>query len=152
DGDTWYVVMELLEGESLAERLVLGPIPWRGAAEIASGVAEGLSAAHGKGIIHRDLKPQNLFLTRDGRVKILDFGLARREPDPATESVTHALTQDGTTPGTILGTVGYMSPEQVRGDPLDLRTDLFSLGCVLHEMLTGLRAFRRRTPAETMAA
>ncbi len=152
DGETHYVVTELLEGASLDERLALGPLPWRTAAEIAMGVAEGLSAAHAKGIIHRDLKPPNLFLTRDGRVKILDFGLARREPGPATQSMTHALTQDGTTPGTILGTVGYMSPEQVRGDPLDLRTDLFSLGCVLHEMLTGQRAFRRRTPAETMAA
>ncbi len=152
DGATSYVVMELLEGESLGERLLLGPVPWRGAAEIAMGVAEGLSAAHAKGIVHRDLKPQNLFLTRDGRVKILDFGLARREPTPAAESATQAMTQEGTTPGTILGTVGYMSPEQVRGDPTDVRTDLFSLGCVLHEMLTGERAFRRRTPAETMAA
>jgi len=152
DGETRYVVMELLEGESLAERLLLGPIPWRTAAEIAMGVCEGLSAAHAKGIVHRDLKPQNLFLTREGRVKILDFGLARREPGPATQSGTAALTEDGTTPGTILGTVGYMSPEQVRGDPLDLRTDLFSLGCVLREMLTAQRAFRRRTAAETMAA
>jgi serine/threonine-protein kinase len=152
DGETHYVVMELLEGESLAERLVLGPLPWRTAAEIAVGIAEGLSAAHAKGIVHRDLKPQNLFLTRDGRVKILDFGLARREPGPETQSVSHALTQESTTPGTVLGTVGYMSPEQVRGDPVDLRTDLFSLGCVVHEMLTGQRAFRRRTPAETMAA
>ena len=152
DGGTRYVVMELLEGENLAERLVRGPIPWRTAVEIALSVVEGLSAAHAKGIIHRDLKPQNLFLTRDGRVKILDFGLARRDPEGAADGGTQELTQDGTTPGTVLGTVGYMSPEQLRGDPVDARTDLFSLGCVLFEMRTGLRAFRRRTPAETMAA
>jgi len=152
DGGTRYVVMELLEGENLAERLARGPIPWRTAVEIALSVAEGLSAAHAKGIIHRDLKPQNLFLTRDGRVKILDFGLARRDPERTADGGTQELTQDGTTPGTVLGTVGYMSPEQLRGDPLDARTDLFSLGCVLFEMRTGLRAFRRRTPAETLAA
>jgi len=152
DGGISYVVMELLEGESVADRLLSGPIPWRTAAEISMGIAEGLSAAHAKGIVHRDLKPQNLFLTREGRAKILDFGLARRESSPPTQSGTQALTEEGTTPGTVLGTVGYMSPEQVRGDPLDLRTDLFSLGCVLREMLTARRAFRRRTAAETMAA
>ncbi len=151
-GDTSYVVLELLEGESMSERLLRGPIPWRHAAEIAIAIADGLSAAHAKGIVHRDLKPQNLFLTREDRVKILDFGLARREQTSSGESVTQAMTEEGTSPGTILGTIGYMSPEQVLGDPADWRTDLFSLGCVLHEMLTGNRAFRRRTPAETMAA
>ena len=108
DGGISYVVMELLEGESVADRLLSGPIPWRTAAEISMGIAEGLSAAHAKGIVHRDLKPQNLFLTREGRAKILDFGLARRESSPPTQSGTQALTEEGTTPGTVLGTVGYM--------------------------------------------
>ena len=152
EGGTSYVVTELLEGETLTDRVLRGPTPWRHAAEIAIGIADGLSAAHAKGIVHRDLKPSNLFLTQDDRVKILDFGLARRDRLSSGESVTQAMTQEGTSPGTILGTIGYMSPEQVLGDPADWRTDLFSLGCVLHEMLTGNRAFRRRTPAETMAA
>jgi eukaryotic-like serine/threonine-protein kinase len=147
-----YAVMELLEGETLAERVLQGPIPWRRCVEIAAAVAEGLSAAHAKGIVHRDLKPQNLFLTADDRVKILDFGLARRDQAIGANEETSAPTQDGTLPGTVLGTVGYMSPEQVCGDPVDARTDIFSLGCVLYEMVTGQRAFRRRTAAETLAA
>ncbi len=152
EGGIAYAVTELLEGETVTDRLLQGPIPWRRAAEIGVAVAEGLSAAHARGIMHRDLKPQNLFLTTDDRVKILDFGLARREQVVSAEEQTSAPTQTGTVPGTVLGTVGYMSPEQVRGDPTDVRTDIFSLGCVLYEMVTGKRAFRRRTAADTMAA
>ena len=146
-----YAVMELLEGESLRASVAQGPIPWRRAVEIGIAVADGLSAAHVRGIVHRDLKPDNVFLTSDDRVKILDFGLARHERPVNADPLTSAPTATGTEPGTVMGTVGYMSPEQVRGDSMDSRTDIFSFGCVLHEMLTGRRAFQRRTWAETMA-
>ena len=146
-----YTVMELLEGQSLRARIGQGPLPWRRAAEIGIAVADGLAAAHSKGIVHRDVKPDNVFLTTDDRVKILDFGLARLER-PAADPLTAAPTATATEPGTLMGTVGYMSPEQVRGDAMDARTDIFSFGCVLHEMLTGRRAFQRRTAADTMAA
>ncbi len=152
EGPVAYAVTELLEGETVADRLLQGPLPWRRAAEISIAVAEGLSAAHVKGIIHRDLKPQNLFLTTDDRVKILDFGLARRDQPISADDATAAPTQTGTMPGTVLGTVGYMSPEQVRGEPTDARTDLFAFGCLLYEMASGQRAFHRRTAADTMAA
>src|SRR5688572_12667165 len=148
-----YSVMELLEGETLGSRLTHGPLPVRKAVDIASQIARGLAAAHDKQIAHRDLKPENVFLTPDGGVKILDFGLARSMAGQGeltrVESPTMA---PATTPGTVLGTVGYMSPEQVRGEPTDHRTDIFSLGCVLYEMLTGHRAYRRDTAAETMSA
>ena len=149
-----YLVEELLDGESLRERLGRERLAWRRAVEIAAAVADGLAAAHGRGIVHRDLKPENLFVTREGLVKILDFGLARREPE---EDLAHATTlssggADATLPGTVLGTVGYMAPEQVRGEPADSRSDIFALGCVLFEMLTGSRAFARGSAAETMAA
>jgi serine/threonine protein kinase/Tol biopolymer transport system component len=154
EGATAYAVMELLEGATLREELRGGPLPVRRAAELAAHVAEGLAAAHEKGVVHRDLKPENLFVTRDGRLKVLDFGLAREEggagpPGSGTESPTLVRETD---PGTVVGTVGYMSPEQVRGDSVDHRSDIFSLGCVLHEMLTGRRAFLRDTSAETMTA
>jgi eukaryotic-like serine/threonine-protein kinase len=145
-----YAVMELLEGETLRERLRVGALPARKAAECAAQVARGLAAAHEKGIVHRDLKPENLFLTTDGHVKILDFGLARGATlrgDTSSPTVSRH-----TDPGTVLGTAGYMSPEQVRGKEADHRSDIFSLGCVLHEMLTGRRAFARDTAAETMTA
>ena len=151
DGGTAYAVMELLVGQTLRERLVEGPLPLRKALEYGQQIATGLAAAHEKGIVHRDLKPENLFLTSDGRVKILDFGLARvvpAEPED-TQSPTAAA---GTEPGTIMGTVGYMSPEQVRGKPADARSDIFSLGSVLYEMLSGERAFLGDSAAETMAA
>ncbi|MBN2200192.1 MAG: protein kinase [Candidatus Aminicenantes bacterium] len=152
EGETAYAVTELLEGETLRERLERERLPWRRAAEIAAAVAEGLAAAHGAGIIHRDLKPENIFLTGDGRVKILDFGLAVVDPSRSAGGATLSYETPATTPGSVLGTVGYMAPEQVRGRPADARSDIFSLGCVLYEMLTGRRAFKRDTPAETMTA
>ena len=151
EGTTAYAVMELLSGQTLRERLEEGSLPQRKALEYALQVAHGLAAAHEKGIVHRDLKPENLFLTSDGRIKILDFGLAKvteaRSED--TRSPTAAAV---TEPGTVMGTAGYMSPEQVRGRPVDRRSDIFSLGSILYEMLTGERAFRGDSAAETMAA
>jgi serine/threonine protein kinase len=147
-----YAVMELLEGETLRSRLSKGPLPLREAVEIGAAIADGLAAAHAKGIIHRDLKPENLFLTADGRVKILDFGLARITPLPDSQSETGPYVPAQTDAGIVMGTVGYMSPEQVRGQPADARCDLFSFGCVLYEMVTGRRAFQRETAAETMTA
>ncbi|HUG90251.1 MAG TPA: serine/threonine-protein kinase, partial [Planctomycetaceae bacterium] len=145
-----YAVMELLEGETLRGRLSKGPLPWREVVEIGAAIADGLAAAHAKGIVHRDLKPENLFLTNDGRVKILDFGLARVTPQPSRQSQTAHYDPLETHAGTVLGTVGYMSPEQVRGQPAEASSDLFSLGCVLHELVTGQRAFRRDSAVETM--
>src|SRR5881296_3227294 len=145
-----YAVTELLEGETLRTRLAQSPIPWRKVVEIGTAVAEGLAAAHSKGIIHRDLKPENIFLTSDGRVKILDFGLARWKPKPSAPADAAASTE--TEAGTVMGTVGYMSPEQIRGIAADAPSDIFSLGCVLYEMVTGRRAFARSTAPETMSA
>jgi Tol biopolymer transport system component len=149
-----YLVSELLEGVSLRERLQSGPLKAREAIDYAAQVARGLAAAHQKGIVHRDLKPDNLFLTRDGRVKILDFGLARLNlPASATGDKTSAPTLPAATdPGVVMGTVGYMSPEQVRGVPADNRSDLFAFGATLYEMLSGQRAFRRETAVETLNA
>ena len=141
DGETVYAVTELLVGETLRERLQEGPLPQRKALEYALQVAQGLAAAHEKGVVHRDLKPENLFLTSDGRVKILDFGLAKM-PEPAAENTRSPTAVAVTEPGAVMGTVGYMSPEQVRGKPLDKRSDIFSLGTILYEMLTGQKAFR----------
>ncbi|HSG02003.1 MAG TPA: protein kinase [Vicinamibacterales bacterium] len=145
-----YAVMELLEGETLRARLAAGPLPSRKVVQIGIEIAHGLAAAHGGGIVHRDLKPENVFVTSDGRVKILDFGLARALAPAGDE--TSAPTARQTDPGTVLGTVGYMSPEQVKGRPADHRSDIFALGCVLFELATGRRAFHRETPAETMTA
>ncbi len=148
-----FAVVELLEGETLRERLAEGPLPVRKAIEIGGQIAGGLAAAHDKGIVHRDLKPENVFVTRDGHVKILDFGLARfGAATPGGEKTLTSVPGDGTTPGLVLGTVGYMAPEQVRGLPADQRSDIFALGCVLYEMLAGARAFGRASGAETMAA
>ena len=148
---TAFAVMELLDGETLRDRLSHGALPARKAGEIGAQIAQGLAAAHERGIVHRDLKPENVFITTDGRVKVLDFGLARHER-PAGEG-THSPTRTrGTDAGTVLGTVGYMSPEQVKGQPADARSDIFSFGAVLYEMLTGRRAFKRDTSAETMTA
>ncbi len=149
-----YVVSELLEGETLRSRLASGPLPPRKASDYAVQIARGLSAAHGKGIVHRDLKPENLFVTKDGRVKILDFGLAKLTLTeaggaPLTEMPTAAA---DTEPGVVLGTLGYMSPEQVRGQTVDSRSDIFSFGAVLYEMLCGKRAFTGSSAADTMSA
>jgi Tol biopolymer transport system component len=146
-----FLVSELLEGMTLREKLEAGPLPVRRAIENALGIAQGLAAAHEKGIVHRDLKPENVFLTRDGRVKVLDFGLAKLvRPEERNET---ALTlASSTLPGMVMGTVGYMSPEQVRGEASDARSDIFSFGAVLYEMMTGKRAFKRDTSAETMTA
>jgi serine/threonine-protein kinase len=146
-----YAVMELLDGGTLRDRLRAVGIDWRKALEIGAGVADGLAAAHARGIVHRDLKPENLFLTRDGVVKILDFGLARTGLPDASDRAAVTVTVE-TQPGVVLGTVNYMSPEQVRGQQADARCDIFSLGCVLHEMLTGKPPFARETSAETMTA
>ncbi len=152
-----YVVEELLEGDTLRGRLGGGPIPARKAIDYARQVALGLAAAHQRGIVHRDLKPENLFVTSDGRVKILDFGLAklmRSGPggDLPPGAITSAPTAAGTGAGVVLGTVGYMSPEQVRGQAADQRSDLFALGAILYEMLAGRRAFSAASSVETMNA
>jgi tRNA A-37 threonylcarbamoyl transferase component Bud32/Tol biopolymer transport system component len=150
-----YLVSELLEGHSLRQELVSGALPARKAAEYAAQIAQGLSAAHEKNIIHRDLKPENVFITRNGRVKILDFGLAKLAASPGSGSVDAAimtLTSLPTEAGVVMGTVGYMAPEQVRGAGVDSRTDIFAFGAVLYEMVSGKRAFQRDTAAETMTA
>src|ERR1700736_5336142 len=148
-----YVVSELLKGVTLRERLRSSALPVRKSIEIALQVAQGLAAAHQKGILHRDLKPENLFLTSDGRVKILDFGLAKLTQPESSAGQLLALNADAATdPGTMLGTVGYMSPEQVRGVPTDARSDLFSFGAILYEMLSGRRAFHGATSADTISA
>jgi Tol biopolymer transport system component len=145
-----YVVMELLEGESLRARIDAGPIAPRKASEYGAQIATALAAAHRRGIVHRDLKPENLFLTKDGLVKILDFGLAKEMAIAAAGSLATGVAN--TAAGTVLGTVGYMAPEQVRGEPADARSDIFALGATLYEMLSGRRAFARSTAAETMTA
>ena len=153
--DTAYAVMELLEGENLRDRLTTGPLPPRKATELAVQMAQGIAAAHEKGIVHRDLKPENLWVTRDGRLKILDFGLAKQGPVLVSGGQTETPTQDfrhATEGGTVLGTVGYMSPEQVRGEAADNRSDIFSFGVVLFEMLGGARPFKGDTPVQTMSA
>jgi len=150
--DISFAVMELLQGETLRHRLKAGAFPWRRGVEIAAALADGLAAAHAKGIIHRDLKPDNIFLTSDGRAKILDFGLARVGDVAPPQNITATYHEDRTDVGAIVGTVGYMSPEQVRGQPADARSDIFALGCVLYEMVTGRRAFDRNTGADTMSA
>jgi Tol biopolymer transport system component len=152
EGKVVYAVMELLEGETLRHRLATAAISWRESLEIAVPMAEGLAAAHSRDIVHRDLKPENVFLTSDGRVKILDFGLARHEApsSSADPSVSPTLTQH-TQPGTVMGTVGYMSPEQVLGEATDQRADIFSYGAILYEMFVGKRAFQGVSAAETLA-
>jgi serine/threonine protein kinase/Tol biopolymer transport system component len=152
DGEP-YIVEELLDGKELRAQLHEGAIPPRKVIDYARQIADGLAAAHAKGIVHRDLKPENLFITTDGRVKILDFGLAklhsqRGEPDKSDVATQSQFTD----PGTVMGTVGYMSPEQVRGQDADSRADIFSFGVILFEMLTGQHAFKRDTIAETMTA
>ncbi len=148
-----FVVSELLEGETLREKLRNGALSPRKAVEYAVQISRGLGAAHGKGVVHRDLKPENLFVTRDARVKILDFGLAKlTAPEEAASGASSAPTiVSQTESGVVLGTVGYMSPEQVRCQPADPRSDLFAFGAVLYEMISGRRAFKGDTPADTMS-
>ncbi len=146
-----FAVTELLDGQTLRDAIAAGPLPARRATAFAAAIARGLAAAHDKGIVHRDLKPENIFVTRDDRIKILDFGLARQEP-VAAPAVTGITMPSPTEPGTVLGTVGYMAPEQVRGENADWRADIFAFGAVLFEMLTGRRAFQKETAAETMTA
>jgi Tol biopolymer transport system component/predicted Ser/Thr protein kinase len=148
-----YVVSELLEGETLRDRVRTGPLPTRRVIEYALQVARGLAAAHEKGIVHRDLKPENLFITNDGRVKILDFGLAKlTQPQSSSSSGDAPTVQVATETGLIMGTAGYMSPEQVRGKPADHRSDIFAFGAILYEMISGKRAFHGETAADTMSA
>ncbi|MFZ0886108.1 MAG: protein kinase [Candidatus Acidiferrales bacterium] len=152
DGSTRYIAMELIEGQTLRELLRGGGLPVRRVLEIATQVAEGLAKAHEAGIAHRDLKPENLMISKDGFVKILDFGLAKAAPAEGASAETSALSSWETRPGMVLGTVQYMSPEQASGEALDFRSDQFSFGLVLYEMVTGKRAFVRKTPAEVLVA
>jgi len=148
-----YVVQELLEGETLRSLLAGSKLSQRKAVDYALQMAHGLAAAHDKGIVHRDLKPENLFVTKDGRVKILDFGLAKLTQSESTSSATNLPTETrGTEPGVVMGTLGYMSPEQIKGRPADARSDIFALGAILYEMLSGRRAFHADSAGETMAA
>src|SRR5271165_6140323 len=151
EGSVPYIVSELLEGKNLRQRLYEGPIPLRAAADYALQIAQGLTAAHDRLIVHRDLKPENLFLTNDGRIKILDFGVAKLlAPAEDNRSVENMPTV--TKHGAVIGTVAYMSPEQVRGKPVDHRSDIFSFGAILYEMMAGHRAFQGETEADTMTA
>lgn len=144
-----YLVSELVEGESLRALIERGPLSSRKLTDLASQIADGLSAAHGLGIVHRDLKPENIMVTREGRAKILDFGLAKQIPKSTGEDTATALLSQ---PGMVLGTVGYMSPEQVRGEAVDQRSDIFSFGCILYELATGKRAFQAGSGAEILSA
>src|SRR6202049_1433635 len=152
EGSTHYIAMELVEGKTLRELLVSGLLPMRKAIEIAAQVAEGLTKAHEAGIAHRDLKPENLMISHDGFVKILDFGLAKHGSPSGERSDMSSTSMSLTASGLVLGTLGYMSPEQAAGGPLDFRSDQFSFGLVLYEMVTGKRAFPRSTAAETRVA
>jgi len=139
-----FLVMELVEGQTLAERLRKGPLPVEEALEVCRQIAEGLEAAHEKGIIHRDLKPGNVMVSKEGKVKILDFGLAKafhEQPTAAELANSPTITEAMTRPGVVLGTAAYMSPEQAKGKPVDKRTDIWGFGCVMFECLTGKRAY-----------
>src|SRR5207248_2210581 len=152
-GGSPYVVSELLEGETLRTRVSGAPLAQRRAIDYALQIAHGLAAAHEKGIVHRDLKPDNIFITKDGRVKILDFGIAKLTQPEGNQSQTEIPTRRvNTDPGVVIGTVGYMSPEQVRGKGVDHRSDIFSFGAILYEMLSGRRAFQGESAADTMSA
>jgi len=147
-----YLVSELLVGETLRQQLERGPLPVRKAIDTGVQIAHGMAAAHDKGIVHRDLKPENLFVTKDGRVKILDFGMAKLTQPHADSDAPGTTATHATEPGVVMGTAGYMSPEQVRGRTVDHRGDIFAFGAILYEMLAGKRAFQRSTSADTMAA
>jgi Tol biopolymer transport system component/predicted Ser/Thr protein kinase len=153
EGDTTYIAMELVEGRTVRELVAAEPVPTRKLLDLAAQIAEGLAKAHAAGIVHRDLKPENLMVSKDGYVKILDFGLAKLvEPLAQEASVMQTAAGSATEPGTVMGTAGYMSPEQAAGRPLDFHSDQFSFGSILYEMATGQRAFQRKTGAETLVA
>ncbi len=154
EGPTSYMAMEMVEGKTLREFLAAGPLPTKKILQMGAQVADGLAKAHGAGIVHRDLKPENLMVTKDGFVKILDFGLAKlTQRDPQSREESQALTvESASQPGVVMGTAGYMSPEQASGVPVDFRSDQFSLGVILYEMTTGKRAFKRGTVVETLSA
>jgi len=152
DQGVTYAVTELLDGQNLRHSLPTSGMSWQKVVEMGAAIADGLAAAHGKAIVHRDLKPENVFVTADGRVKILDFGLAQVKAPVEEEAETATMTPAGTVAGTVMGTMGYMSPEQLRGEPSDARSDIFALGCVLYEMLSGQTVFLRNSTAETTAA
>jgi eukaryotic-like serine/threonine-protein kinase len=151
-----YIVSELLDGETLRERVAAGPLPVRKAIELGIQIAQALAAAHGKGIVHRDLKPENIFINKDGRAKILDFGLAKlTQSDAPLMAGTNVPTTPGgnlTQAGVMLGTIGYMAPEQIRGQAVDHRADIFAFGAILYEMLSGTRAFKGDTTIDTVSA
>ncbi len=151
--ETAYLAMELVDGKTLRDLCVSGPMPLRRILPVAAQIADGLAKAHAAGIMHRDLKPENVMVSKDGFVKILDFGLAKLvEPESGAASVMPTMTEGETRPGTVMGTVSYMSPEQASGEPLDFRSDQFSFGSILYEMATGQKAFQKKTAAETMSA
>jgi serine/threonine protein kinase len=150
--DSPFLVSELLDGESLRAVLDRGALPQRKTIEYGVQIAHGHAAAHEKGIVHRDLKPENIYVTKDGRIKILDFGLAKLTQSAAPDSADATMGSTRTLPGVVMGTASYMAPEQVRGEAADSRTDIFAFGAVLYEMLSGVRAFRRDSAAETMTA
>jgi serine/threonine protein kinase len=154
-GNARCIVMELVEGDTLADRIARGPIPVEDALNIARYICEALEAAHERGIVHRDLKPANVKITPEGKVKVLDFGLAKAiQSAPANANLSNSptLTAMGTNAGMIVGTAAYMSPEQARGENTDGRTDVFSFGCVLYEMLTGRQGFQGKTVADILAS
>jgi dipeptidyl aminopeptidase/acylaminoacyl peptidase len=153
EGEMTFIAMELVEGRTVRELVAAGPVPTKKLLDVAAQTAEGLAKAHSAGIVHRDLKPENLMVSRDGFVKILDFGLAKlAEPDARDASTIQTAAGSPTEPGTVLGTAGYMSPEQAAGRPVDFHSDQFALGSILYEMATGERAFQRKTGAETLVA
>src|SRR4249920_3501189 len=152
-GGVSWIAMEKVEGATLRELLASGPLPVKRLLQIAPQIAEGLARAHESGIVHRDLKPENVMVTKNGLVKVLDFGLAKLTSTMSGSGEGSALpTMTGTTPGVVVGTVGYMSPEQASGEALDFRSDQFSFGSILYEMASGKRAFERPNPAQTLSA
>src|ERR1700687_3487325 len=152
DGVSW-IAMELVDGKTLRELLISGALAVKRLLQLATPVAEGLAKAHEAGIVHRDLKPENVMVTRDGLVKILDFGLAKlTSTGSGSGEGSNLTTMTGTSPGIVLGTVGYMSPEQASGEAIDFRSDQFSFGSILYEMATGKRAFQKKTPVDTLGA